>query len=233
MRTREDEKHFSSKRTSSSRSVDDAVTDIISGKVARELEKSKLQPENADDDEDIEGQPDRLSRHISTVSEGTIPPNPPSLRRNDRRLEPQPGAMAIPGNRARVHSTDETITTSTHGGSNDVVNSEPPSILVNAHLVEEPERDLEQQAQVQVVVNNHPTTTLVKAEPMDEDTTAGSTADDGNDNSRQLGIMDLMKNRTFQICVLFFCLIIFGLIVGVVAGFGSNGTGNVIFDSSD
>jgi hypothetical protein len=86
--------------------------------------------------------------------------------------------------------------------------------MVNAHLVEESHRDIEQASSAEVTVVN---STLVTAEPLEDNLILKPT--------QSLGARQLLKSRAVQVFLLLLCLIIVGLIVGVVVGFGDNNNG--------
>jgi hypothetical protein len=175
---------------------------------------------------DSSGEPTTLEPGPSI---GSIAPAPPALCRSEGRLEVRPGAVAVPGvlsssgsrmipnnpnsgisrnDQRRPSSrprTDHTIESNNCTADSDG----PPFILVNAHLVSS-EQDIEQAAEVRVV--DPRTTLLVKAEPL---------GDIMMMETRKAGLRELLKSRTVQLCLVVLCLIICGLVIGVIAGSGS------------
>jgi hypothetical protein len=127
----------------------------------------------------------------------------------------RPGDVAVPG----VLSSSGMIRNHPNNiVGNNVTESDPPSFLVNAHLVSSEQDDIEQgststsTAEVVRVVDK---TTLVKAEPLG----------DIMMEPRKAGLRELLKSHAVQLFLVVLCMIIVGLVIGVVVSRTNNGSG--------
>lgn len=219
---------------------DDAVTDIITGRVQNGIEKvmnsehekpsggNKKKWENetkktckhneeplgickTDDDSSASG-----STSVETgLPIGSVLALPTSLHRNEERLTTRPGVIAVPGVLSSSADIENRIESRIIRG--DIENNQniaPDSSNESPSILVSAQLVQETQDENDIENGEIAVSTLVQAEPIKENIEEGSGL---------AGLGEILKSRTVQLVLFVLCLIITGLVIGVVVGFGSGG----------
>jgi hypothetical protein len=171
-----------------------------------------------------------LTRLGQTTSDGSVLPSaPPVLQRSPNLQTMYPGAVPVtPVSRALVNSDGDGDSLSLQYDTNlRERNAEADdSFLVNAELVVSTnEEELDAEAQRQYDPSSLPLARSTRGPVMLPPIFAAKAVDEKSPQQpNEPGFKDFFRNRMVKLVGMFLCLIISGLVVGVVIGFGFNGT---------